>query len=168
MDSGSCFTVVVFEVYVCLEPTVLVFWCTFVCLYCLNTWSYIEGPQETKMASPPMFRLHISSSFLSLIPSCRVQRIWLWQLARGSSKLWLSDTFVPQEPPQRIHKVGAIPAVQYRRCRLTNEGFCRTERGSIGRPAWQITIQYCGFCLTSPIGMSSACLQPYRQHSNPS
>lgn len=34
----------------------------------------------------------------------------------------LSDTFLPQEPPQRKHIVGAMPAVLYCCCWLANEG----------------------------------------------
>lgn len=34
----------------------------------------------------------------------------------------LYDPFLPQEPPQRKHIVGAIPAVHYRCCWLANEG----------------------------------------------
>lgn len=78
----------------------------------------------------------------------------------------LSDTFLPQEPPPRKHIVGAMPAVHCCCGWLANEGNVAV-RGNIGRLVQPITAQYCGFGLTSPTGMFSMRLQPYRQHSNP-
>lgn len=46
----------------------------------------------------------------------------------------LSDIFLPQEPSQCKHIVGAIAAVHYRCCWLSNEGNV-TLRESIGRLA---------------------------------
>lgn len=50
----------------------------------------------------------------------------------------LYDPFLPQEPPQHKHIVGAIPAVHYRCCWLANEGSV-TLRERLARPARQIT-----------------------------
>lgn len=38
MGSGSCFTVVLVGVYARQESHVCRFECTFICIYCLNTW----------------------------------------------------------------------------------------------------------------------------------
>lgn len=78
----------------------------------------------------------------------------------------LSDTFLPQEPPQRKHVVGAMPAVHCCCGWLANEGDVAV-RGNIGRQAKPITTQHCGFGLTGPTGVVSTRLQPYQQHSNP-
>lgn len=75
----------------------------------------------------------------------------------------LSDTFLPQEPPQRKHIFGAMPAVQCCCGGLANEG----ERENIGRLAQPIPNRHCGFGLTSPTGMFSMRLQSYQQHSDP-
>lgn len=136
-DSGSGFTVVVFEVYACLEPHVRVCFPALCVSLVLKYLVIHQGPQETKMAlhsSPHMFQLHVSSSFLSLIASCHVQRIWLWQLARASSKLWLCLTHLSPRKPLSKHILGAIPAVHYRCCWLVNEGDV-TLRDSRGRLA---------------------------------
>lgn len=68
----------------------------------------------------------------------------------------LSDTCLPQEPPQPKHIVGALPAVHYHCWWLANEGNV-TPRQSIGRKS-QNGPRCCAFRLTGPTGMFSTCL----------
>ena len=107
-------------------------------------------------SSPHMLQLYIFYSFLSLFASCSENLV----VATGKGLIKavaLSETFLSQEPAQRKHIVGAIPAGHYRCSWLANEGNVALS-GSIESLAYrksQNCPQCCAFFLIGPTGVFS-------------
>lgn len=97
--SGSCFTVVLVEVYACQESQVCeCFLCTFVCIYCLNAWLFFNDHRRQRRYCTQLPAC-VQTPYISPLPASHP--VMVIECGGGKSLIKavaLSETFFPEDP----------------------------------------------------------------------